>query len=67
MKIGELKNKSGSMTGLNTKDGVRVKAGASGSFSNQLVKAQDSNYEQHLEKLVSDIIQQAMCLQRGLT
>lgn len=64
MKIGELKNKSGSMTGLNANDGVRMKAGASEAFSNQLAKAQDSNYEQHLEKLVTEIVQQGDVLAR---
>lgn len=62
MKIGELKNKSGGMTGLHSKDDVRVKAGAADSFSNQLAKTQDSNYEQHLGKLVNDIVRQGEVL-----
>jgi len=64
MKIGELKNKSGGLTGLNTTDSVRMKAGAGESFSNQLVRAQESSYEQHLERLVTDIVRQGEVLAR---
>jgi len=44
------------------KDDTKVRAAKNTDFRNQLTRAEDSNYEQHLERLVKDIVSQGETL-----
>jgi uncharacterized protein YaaR (DUF327 family) len=54
------------MVGLPVKDEVKVKTGTGGEFRSQLVKAGDRNYEQHIDRLVQDIIKQGDILAKRI-
>lgn len=62
MKINETHGGSSGILGLPARDDKKVNAGRNADFQSQLVKAEDSNYEQQLEKLVRDIASQGEVL-----
>lgn len=62
MKVNETHSGSSGVLGLPARDDKKVNAGRSADFRSQLVKAEDSNYEMHLERLVRDIISQGETL-----
>lgn len=66
MKVSDSLSNPASVPGLTTKDDTKLKAGRSADFRNQLAKAEDSNYEQHLEKLVNDIVKQGETLAKRI-
>ena len=62
MKVSDLLNNPAGLTGLPAREEIKLKAGRGADFRNQLVKAENSNYEQHLERLVNEIIKQGEIL-----
>ncbi len=62
MKVQETRGNSLGMPNLTAKEDMKVKSGRGAEFHNQLVKAENENYEQHLEKLVNDIVRQGQML-----
>ena len=60
-----LGNASG-MSNLAARDDIKVKHDRGAEFHNQLVKAENANYEQHLEKLVNDIVRQGQTLAKKI-
>ena len=58
LKVNELMSHSAGLSGLHAKDDAKLKAGRNADFRNSLTRAEDSNYEQHLERLVRDIVKQ---------
>ena len=66
MKVQDTLTNSAGMSGVPAKDDIKLKAGRGADFRNQLVKAEDSNYQQHLEKLVDNIIKQGENLSKRI-
>lgn len=66
MKVSDSLSNPAGVSGLPIKDDVKLKAGRSADFRNQLAKAEDNNYEQHLERLVNDIVRQGETLARRI-
>lgn len=66
MKVNDLLNNPTSVSGMPAKDDMKAKAGRNADFRNQLVKAEKSNYEQHIEQLVKDIINQGETLAKRI-
>lgn len=66
MKVSDSLSNPAGLSGLPAKDDVKLKAGKGSEFRNQLVKAEDSNYEQHLEKLLNDIVRQGGTLAKRI-
>ncbi len=62
MKVNETHSGSAGVLGLPVRDDKKVNTGRNADFQNQLVRAEDSNYEQHLEKLIRSIISQGEVL-----
>ncbi len=58
MKVRESAGNPAGMSGLPFKEDLKIRAGTGSDFSSRLTKAEDANYEQHLEKLVGDIVRQ---------
>lgn len=56
MKVRDTLSNTPGLSGLPVKDESKVKTGENVDFQSHLVRAEDSNYEQHLDKLVRDII-----------
>jgi uncharacterized protein YaaR (DUF327 family) len=66
LKVSDLLNNSASLAGRPIRDESKLKAGRSADFRNQLVKAEGSNYEQHLERLVNEIFKQGESLAKRI-
>ncbi len=66
MKISDTLGNMAGLPGLPAKDDIRVRPGRGGEFRNQLSRAEDSNYEQHLQKLVNDIVKQGDILAKKI-
>ncbi len=66
MKISDTLGNTAGLPGLPTKDDTKVRPGRSGEFRNQLSRAEDSNYEQHLDRLVKDIVKQGDILAKKI-
>ncbi|NLK88238.1 MAG: YaaR family protein [Clostridiaceae bacterium] len=66
MKISDTLGNTTGLPGLPAKDDTRVKSGRGGEFRNQLLRTENSNYEQHLERLVQDIVRQGDILARKI-
>jgi uncharacterized protein YaaR (DUF327 family) len=64
LKVNDALGNAAGMAGLTAKDDARVKQGNSSDFRNQLAMVEDYNYEQHLERLVTDIANQGDTLAR---
>lgn len=62
MKVRDTLSNAAGVTGLPVKDESKIKAEKNASFQNHLVMAEDSNYEQHLDRLVRDIVRQGETL-----
>lgn len=58
MKVRETTLNSSGVPSLPVKDDIRVSAGRKADFRDQLAKAEDQSYEQRLEELLNDIVQQ---------
>ena len=58
MKVSDTLGNTAGLAGLPIKDEAKVKPGRAGEFRSHLSRAEDSNYEQHLERLVQDIVKQ---------
>lgn len=58
MKVRDILNNPSSVQGLPVKDDRRVSPGGGADFRSQLTKAEGGSYEQQLEKLVNDIVEQ---------
>lgn len=66
MKVRETLGNTSGMPNLTAKEDIRIKHGRGAEFQNQLVKAENANYEQHLEKLVNDIVKQGQTLAKKI-
>jgi len=66
LKVSDSLSNPAGVTGMPTKDDIKLKAGRNADFRNQLSKAEDNNFEQHLEKLVKDIIIQGETLAKRI-
>lgn len=66
MKVNDLLSNPSSVPGMPAKDDMKIKQGKSADFRNHLAKAEESNYEQHIEKLVRDIISQGETLAKRI-
>lgn len=66
MKVSDTLGNSAGLTGLPSKDDTKVKTGRGAEFRSQLLRAEDSNYEQHLERLVQDIVKQGDVLAKKI-
>lgn len=66
MKVSDTLSNPAGLSSLPIKDDTKVKSGKNADFRNQLVKAEDSNYEQHLERLVRDIVAQGEALSKRI-
>lgn len=62
MKVRETLGNASGMSSLPVKDDAKVRHGRGAEFHNQLTKAENTNYEQHLQKLVNDIVKQGEIL-----
>jgi uncharacterized protein YaaR (DUF327 family) len=62
LKVRDTLSNAKGVSGMPVKDGAKVKAGRSADFQSHLIAAEDANYEQHLDKLVRDIINQGELL-----
>ncbi|HOA54790.1 MAG: YaaR family protein [Bacillota bacterium] len=58
MKISENLSNAAGLSGLPVKDDRKVRPGKRGEFRSRLMMAEDANYEEHLQRLVEDIITQ---------
>lgn len=66
MKVSDTLGNMAGLTGLPAKDDTKIKPGKNGEFRNQLSRAEDSNYEQHIERLVQDIVKQGDILSKKI-
>ena len=66
MKVRETLGNTSGMPSLPVRDDAKVRSGRGAEFHNQLVKAENTNYEQHLEKLVNDIVRQGETLAKRI-
>ncbi len=66
MKVQETLGNTSGMPNLTAREDIKVKSGSGVEFHNQLVKAENTNYEQHLEKLVNDIVKQGQTLAKRI-
>lgn len=62
MKVRDTLSNSAGVTGVPVKDESKVKTAKNADFQSQLARAEDLNYEQHLDKLVRDIVSQGETL-----
>lgn len=62
MKVSDSLGNSAGITGLPVREDIKIKPGSGSDFYGKLSKAEDKNYEQHLEKLVNDILKQGETL-----
>lgn len=62
MKVRDTLSNAAGVTGLPVKDESKVKSGKNADFQSHLVMAEDSNYEQHLDMLMRDIVKQGEAL-----
>jgi uncharacterized protein YaaR (DUF327 family) len=58
LKISENLSNAAGLSGLPVKDDRKVRPGKRGEFRSRLMMAEDANYEEHLQRLVEDIITQ---------
>jgi uncharacterized protein len=66
LKVQETLGNTSGMPNLTAREDIKVKSGSGVEFHNQLVKAENTNYEQHLEKLVNDIVKQGQTLAKRI-
>lgn len=66
MKVRETLGNTSGMPNLTAREDIKVKSGRGEEFHNQLIKAENANYEQHLEKLVNDIVKQGQTLAKRI-
>ncbi len=66
MKISDTLGNTAGLPGLPVKDDTKIRPGRGGEFRNQLSRAEDSNYEHHLERLVQDIVRQGDVLAKKI-
>lgn len=66
MKINDLLSNPSGVPGMPSKDDIKVKQGTNADFRTHLAKAGEINYEQHLEKLVKDIVSQGEILAKRI-
>ena len=66
MKVRDLNNNSSGVPNLPVKDDRKISAGRETDFGNQLAKAEENSYEQHLEALVQEIIRQGEKLSKKI-
>jgi uncharacterized protein YaaR (DUF327 family) len=66
LKISDTLGNTAGLAGLQVKDDTRIKSGRTGEFKNLLTRAEDGNYEQHLERLVQDIVKQGDILAKKI-
>ncbi len=62
MKVRETSGNAPGMSSLPVKEETRVRQGRGAEFHSQLAKVENTNYEQHLQKLVNDIVRQGETL-----
>ena len=62
MRVRDTLSNTKGVSGMPVKDGTKVRAGKSADFQSHLMSAEDSHYEQHLDRLVRDIINQGELL-----
>lgn len=66
MKVRDSLNNPAGISGMAAREDVKVAPGKGSEFRNRLARAEDSNYEQQLEKLVKDIIRQGETLAKRI-
>ncbi len=66
MKVSDTLSNPAGLPGLPAKDDTRIKPSVEGEFRSRLAKAEDSNYEQHLQRLAEDIVRQGETLARKI-
>lgn len=66
MKVRDSLNNPSGMSGLPVRDDVKIMPGRSSDFRSQLAKAENSNYQQRMEKLVNDIVKQGETLSKRI-
>lgn len=66
MKVRETLGNTSGMPNLTAREDIKAKSGRGVEFHNQLIKAENANYEQHLEKLVNDIVKQGQTLAKKI-
>ncbi|MEN6316971.1 MAG: YaaR family protein [Clostridiaceae bacterium] len=66
MKVNDLLSNHAGVPGMPAKDDMKVKPGRNADFRSHLAKAEENNYEQHLEKLVKDIVSQGETLAKRI-
>lgn len=66
MKVNDTMNSAVGISGMPVKEDAKIKAGRNADFHNQLVRAEDSNYEKHLEDLVKNILNQGETLAKKI-
>lgn len=62
MKVRDTLSNPAGTAGLPVKDDARIKPSQGGEFRSRLTRAENSNYEQHLQKLAEDIAKQGEIL-----
>jgi uncharacterized protein YaaR (DUF327 family) len=66
LKVRETLGNPSGMPNLIARDDIKVKPGRGAEFHNELAKAENMNYEQHLDKLVNDIVKQGQTLAKRI-
>lgn len=66
MKVGDTMSNPAGVSGMPVKDDTKVKPGRNADFHSQLAKVENSNYEQRLEQLVKDIVNQGEILAKRI-
>lgn len=65
MKVRKSLGNTAGLTGMPIKD-AKIKAAGNTDFRNQLVRAEEGSYVQHLDKLVNDIVRQGEILAKRI-
>ena len=66
MKVSDSLNNSSGLAGLPVKDDTKLRVDRSTEFRSQLTKVENSNYMQHLESLVKNIVNQGDTLAKRI-
>lgn len=66
MKVRDSLNNPAGISGRTVREESKASPGKSADFRSQLTRAEDNNYEQHLEKLVNDIVKQGEVLAKRI-
>lgn len=66
MKVSDSLSNPAGVPSMPAKEDTKLKSGRNADFRNHLSRAEDSNYEQHLENLVRDIVRQGETLTKRI-